>query len=325
MSIREIQFIDMQPDSKVTSDPVIFGYKGARRVEYYKVCRIGLEIYTVALTFLQSLYAIIYCNMISVWTCKFAILTFYYEIFPRQRTYRWVLHLCTAILACTLIASVLQAIFWCNPIHSFWKADPDGQCQLKLDTDFIRTQAGLHIGTIILVVILPLVILAQIRHNKPELMFALTVLGLGVVSVAGSTTAFLVLQKMALDAKKIKFTSESRHAATLMHLVDLNAIFFAGCLSAVKVRVQRKLPPMQSNALVIEVEKSWTVQVEMVSSWGGKDTDAMYGNSTKGMSVHQMHRPRRDIDPDIEAIHLTRGSGTSRVPIERSESATGFV
>lgn len=316
MAVREIRFMDENPkllhdqDGK-SLDPAVLLYRGETRVIFYK-----------------CLFATIYCDILSLWASKIAILVFYYEIFPKRRAYRWILHICAVILVGTLVAAVFQTTFWCKPISDLWlpELDPKRVCNIKLNPDYIRAQAGFHISTVGLVIILPILIITQIAAKRSEMAFALTVLALGSVSIAGSVSAFFTLLKVALDLTNHArdFAPEARHEAVVLHLVDLNCMFIAGCLSALKIRVHKKPPPMRSNALEIVVENSWTVQVEMVSAWGGEgDKDPLYGGSTKTMSIHQ--RGRKNVQPDIEVMQLTRGSGHSRVPLERSESATGFV
>lgn len=91
---------------------------------------------------------------------------------------------------------------------------------------------------------------------------------LGVLSLAGSISALAAILSVRLGT----FEASVKHAIYVSTLADQNAMFLAACLSPLRLRIGRKVVT-QNAPLVIEVEKTWNVECEIVECWGHRPGD----------------------------------------------------
>lgn len=194
--------------------------------------------------------------------------SFLYEIFPQNL--HLPLHVVTGILATTFIANLAENLFWCHPIGTMWNASTTsaytasgGYCAMKMFTPFNIAQFGGHLPGTILVTMLPIVVFLHLhgtsgmmRTASGERSFALSMLGLEVLSVAASATAFGVERSLEGIAKKLN--PASRHAVILSSVVDQNAIFLGACLNVLRVwrgNRSKETAELEMKGLAIEVER----------------------------------------------------------------------
>jgi hypothetical protein len=117
-------------------------------------------------------------------------------------------------------------------------------------------------------------------------------MGFGLISIAASITAYITLTNLRKD-RAYEFDQSARHAATITSIADQNAIFLAACLSVIRLRFQRtenrqnhntasrstQVVHSNNNRLVIAVEKSWSVHVDIMESWGHEHARSVRGES----------------------------------------------
>lgn len=116
--------------------------------------------------------------------------------------------------------------------------------------------------------ILPLLLIGKVELRRSELTFVVTMICLGILSFAGSISTFVTFLSMHMNSFDVK----AKHATYVLTLADQNAMFLAACLSPLRLRVGRKVV-LQNAPLVIEVEKTWNVDFEIVESWGHRPGD----------------------------------------------------
>ena len=91
---------------------------------------------------------------------------------------------------------------------------------------------------------------------------------LGILSYVGSISAFVTYLTMRIETYNVY----KKHAAYISSMADQNAMFLAACLSPLRLRIGRNVA-LQNAQLVIEVEKSWNVDFDIVESWGHRPGD----------------------------------------------------
>lgn len=210
--------------------------------------------------YLKQLFALIIMNITTLWTAKAALLAFFYEIFPLRL--RQMLKLCSIITTTTFLVNLFGTVFWCSPQDRMWDIFSPEFCTLKLDPKYNAVQFAIHIASTAVVVILPVLLLGQVGWKRKELPFAFSTLGLGILSLASSTVAYTTLRQLT----PVSFDATLRHSIIISSFGDQNALFLAVCLSVLRVSVRRK--EVNDQSLVIEVRQSWSVDVEIVESWG---------------------------------------------------------
>jgi len=274
----EINFIKQHPIFLWKQyDPVTLGITSDQRTTYSKV-----------------IFAVQVLNFVTLWLVKSTFLTFFHEIFPRKPVIvRRILYICMAYVIATFLANLFQTVLWCRPLSRNWAPqNPDDVCMMRLDLVYESITFAFHITSTIIIIFLPITLLGRVELQRRELTFALTVMSFGLVSIAASIAAYITLTKLR---KNFAFDQSARHAAAITSLADQNAIFLAACLSVIRLRFQRTnnrhvqdrnnvprpTPVVHSsnNRLVIAVEKSWSVHVDIMESWGHEHARSVRGGS----------------------------------------------
>ncbi|TGZ80279.1 hypothetical protein EX30DRAFT_55643 [Ascodesmis nigricans] len=275
--------------------------------------------------FLQTFWSTTLTNHFTVFSAKIALLVFFIETFPTRM--RPVLYTVTAIVFACFLANIFETIFWCWPLSSMWEkssnpkfAAYDGYCAQRLIGNYSQIQFAAHAASTLLVVIVPIILLRWVHSvGASEVIFALTVLGFGIVSVTAAAIALYTILKMDV----MELNAADRHGTVLANMADLSTIFWAGCLGVMRFRRRNKtgLPHVHGqkgvetiseiemqedesrrgsstnlNGLVIEVERSYSVKVEIVDAWGQERT-----GSSGGLSNVVNGRQEQWRDPAIDA------------------------
>ncbi|KAF8249246.1 hypothetical protein K440DRAFT_215588 [Wilcoxina mikolae CBS 423.85] len=220
------------------------------------------------ITYVKELYAILLFNIFILYTVKATLLSFFYEVFPVHL--RRILHLTSLIVAFAFLANFFSTIFWCYPHSRMWSPrmwNTPQYCAIKLRRDYNEAIFGAHLASTVIVVVLPTLLLTRIAWTKKEATFAISTLILGFCSVMASIVAFLTLLKMG----KSPINRSARHAAVLASGADQNAIFWAACLSVLRLTRRNRSDAGGEGSqgkLVITVERRWSVQVDIVEEWG---------------------------------------------------------
>jgi hypothetical protein len=118
------------------------------------------------------------------------------------------------------------------------------------------------------VVILPLLLLGKVELRRNDLTFVFAVICLGILSMSASIAALVILLSTRLEI----FEAKTKHAFYVSALADQNAMFLVACLSPLLLRFSKKAI-VQNSPLVIEVEKTWNVEFDIVESWGYRPGD----------------------------------------------------
>ncbi|KAI5819642.1 hypothetical protein BZA77DRAFT_303139 [Pyronema omphalodes] len=270
MNEKEIRFYHEEPFFPDNLDPVstpLIGYPLPAKMYYLKI-----------------LYILLHFNTVALYTVKATLLAFFYEIFPKKL--RIILHLTTGIVTLLFLSSFFTTLFWCWPHTRMWapvnwnQSAPNGFCVMKLSQPYNKIIFGAHISSTIIVIILPSLLLPRVNWKKREVIFALTTLFFGSISVLASTLSFLTVLKLSRHPNN-KF---ARHASILSAAADQNAIFWAACLSVLRLtrrEICRKgdneddeeVENKEGGGLVIRVERRFSVQVDIVEAWGHDWTD----------------------------------------------------
>ncbi|KAI5782309.1 hypothetical protein FPQ18DRAFT_360688 [Pyronema domesticum] len=297
MNEKEIRFYNEDRDFPADLDPVstpLIGYPLPAKMYYLKI-----------------LYILLHFNTIALYTVKGTLLAFFYEVFPQKL--RIILHVTTATVVSAFLASFFTTMFWCWPHNRMWapvnwdQDAPNGFCVIKLDEDYNSIIFGAHVASTIIVVILPALLLTRIKWKRREVMFALTTLFFGSISVLASTLSFVTVLRLA-EHPNNKF---ARHASVLSAAADQNAIFWAACLSVLRLtrRESRKVPEDDEagskGGLVIKVERRFSVQVDIVEAWGHDWTDPWQELRTREES---RSTARLSIEAGTSASNQTAGN-----------------
>ena len=212
---------------------------------------------------------------------------------------RPVLWTATAVVLACFLANIFETVFWCWPLKTMWEpsdkpeyAATGGYCAQRYIGNYNQIQFGAHVASTLLVVILPIILLRWVHAVGPsEILFALTVLAFGLVSVAAAAIALFTMMRMNLH----DLNAEQRHGTVLANMADMSTIFWAGCLGVMRLRrggrdgalhrpgqkgaetiseiemqedESRRGSSTNLNGLVIEVERNFSVKVEIVDTWG---------------------------------------------------------
>ncbi|KAA8896059.1 hypothetical protein FN846DRAFT_293711 [Sphaerosporella brunnea] len=267
LNVDEVRFLNEHPDFPEHLDPLsvpVVGYNQKKRT-------LALKIF----------YALTFPNHLALWFAKATLLCFFYEIFPAR--FRKVLHVISAILAVAFLANIFESLFWCFPFRSMWEpveghGPSAGFCAQKLVSAYNSAQFGAHLSSTVVVVILPMLLLRSVGSGRPEAAFALSILGVGLLSIVASIATFVTLLRMRVYMLDLSV----KHAAVLSTQADQCVLFTAACVSVFRFRYMNaatamKRSPSQVEALemstnppglVIEVERSWSITVEIVEAWG---------------------------------------------------------
>ena len=149
-----------------------------------------------------------------------------------------------------------------------------------LDVDATRlgynaAQFAAHLVATIVVNSLPLLLLHWVGGKRREVAFAMSIAGFGLLTVIASVIAFVFLLRMQV----LKVDLNARHIALISSAVEEAAMFWAGAAGVLSVRKKRREEAdggreeeeeevLEMKGLVIEVEKRWSVTVEIVEAWG---------------------------------------------------------
>ena len=128
-----------------------------------------LELYYYA----QILYKINIC------LTKISILLFYLRVF---KVVQWFKYLCWGVAGIVLsftVASVLVSVFQCIPIEFAYNKSIEGSC-IDL-TKFWYGNAGYNIGTDLIIIILPVLVIRKLSMPKRTQIALLGVFGLGIL------------------------------------------------------------------------------------------------------------------------------------------------
>jgi len=256
MNAEELHFNSTHPSFPGSLDPVVtpnMGYTIPKKIEYAK-----------------DLYALLLFNIFTLYTVKATLLAFFYEVFPVHL--RRILHVTTLVVALAFLANFFSTIFWCYPHNRMWSPElwnTPRYCAIKLKRDYNQAIFGPHLASTVIVIILPTILLTRIAWTKKEATFAMTTMILGFASVMASIVAFLAVLRMA----KSPNSRSRRHAAVLAAGLDQNAIFWAACLSVLRLSKRDRSSTgsggeASKGRLEITVERRWSVQVDIVEAWG---------------------------------------------------------
>jgi hypothetical protein len=223
----------------------------------------------------QVFYATTFTDHLALFSAKATLLSFFYEIFPARL--RTTLHFVSTFVFCAFLANIIESLFWCFPFRTMWEpskgyAASAGYCAQQLIPEYNAAQFGAHVSSTIAVVILPMLLLRSVGWGQQEVAFALSILGVGVASVAASAVSFVLLLRMQVYA----LDPRAKHASILSVMVDQCVLFSAACLGVLRFRRMKTRVKEEeelelgasASGLVIEVETSWSVKVEMVEAWG---------------------------------------------------------
>jgi len=270
----EIAFIKDNPDFPWrTIDPVSIGLPSEKRLVYAK-----------------SIFAVQALNFVALWLVKSTFLAFFYEIFPgKPAIVRRILYVCMAYCFATFIANFFQTLLWCRPLSTQWSPKSLAEyCQMRLDPVYESITFAFHISSTLIIILLPTLLLGRVQLQRRELTFALTTLLFGLISCAASVTAYVTIMNLRHN---FQFNQSARHTAAITSLADQNAIFLGACLSVIRVSFRKREPRPPSSGrgpstagsgsgkLVIAVEKSWSVHVDIMESWGHEHARSVRGPS----------------------------------------------
>lgn len=230
----------------------------------------------------------VFINLFALWAAKAALLVFLYEIFPRHL---WKpLHMASGILIVGFVSNLVGSAAWCRPAKLAWKPDiikhpkSHGYCFSKGDPTYNTIQFTVHVFSTLVVVLLPILLLYRVPARRSgELAFALSSLSFGIISVAASAAAFASLVWMMQERHAL--LGGARHATMISLVADQNAIFLGACLNVIRIWKNRDgddleghdtelttttttRTEVETKGLVIEVERRWSVHVDIVESWG---------------------------------------------------------
>ena len=224
------------------------------------------------------MFVAILFNHFSLYMSKATLLTFLYEIFPPRL--RRVLHCVTIAVVCLFLASLLETLLWCRPLSTMWEhtagpgfARSGGYCILKLIPVYNNIQFSTHLFSTLLIIVLPLVAMRWGGRGA----FAVSVLGLGAVSVIASCVAFVCL----VNLRPKGVDPRARHAIIISSQADQNALFMAACLSVLRVRrgkqqqqlegesgmSQARVEIQRGKGLIIQVERRFSLTIDFVEAW----------------------------------------------------------
>jgi hypothetical protein len=147
-----------------------------------------------------------------------------------------------------------------------------GFCAQQLIPEYNSAQFAAHVCSTAAVVALPMLLLRSVGLGRREVAFAVSILGVGAASVAASAVSFVLLLRMQV----YMLDPAAKHASILSVMVDQCVLFSAACLGVLRFRRMKRakeeeeleLGANSRTGLVIEVERSWSVKVEMVEAWG---------------------------------------------------------
>lgn len=261
LDVQEIRFLASEPDYPRNLDISAAPFMGYMQA--------GTERY------IKGIYVLLICHNAVLCVCKATLLVFFYEVFPKR--FRKVLHAASAIVVCTFVANILETVFWCYPLKRMWATTEflsGNHCALKLIPDYNAAQFASHLVATIVVNSLPLLLLHWVGGKRREVAFAMSIAGFGLLTVTASVIAFVFLLQMQV----LKIDLNARHIALISSAVEEAAMFWAGAAGVLSVRKKRREEAdsgrgeeeevLEMKGLVIEVEKRWSVTVEIVEAWG---------------------------------------------------------
>jgi len=233
--------------------------------------------------FLKYMFIITVNNHLTMFSAKITIILFYYEIFINRL--RKILHVVLALVLSCFLANLLESLFWCYPHSTMWTKTPKyamtgGYCVQRIIPLLNAVQYGTHVSSTAIVILLPIILLLirKVQRDTAQMAFAVSILGFGLISIATTTAGYLVMKDMPI-MKMIQ--AESRHNVITCSIADQTAIFLAASLGVLRfrranVQTDRKENEVEmvgdsdvsARGLVIEVEQSYSVSVEIVDAWG---------------------------------------------------------
>ena len=166
-----------------------------------------------------------------------------------------------------------------------------GYCSAKGAKAFNHAQFPTHLLSTLAVVLLPVLLIARVptARRTGELAFALSSLAFGLVSVIASSLSYAAMQWMNGSS----LTGGARHATVITALLDQNGIFLGACLNV--IRVWKKHDDRENadvevdtKGLVIQVERRWSVHVEIVDSWGHGWRDPWEHGSVNTVNTYEL-------------------------------------
>ena len=127
---------------------------------------------------------------VNICLTKISILLFYLRVFKVVRWFKFLCWTVGGIILAFTVASVLASIFQCIPIaFAYDKTIPDGSC-IDL-TSFWYGNAGYNIGTDLIIIILPILVIRTLKIPKRTRIALVGVFGLGILYAFSSSFSFL--------------------------------------------------------------------------------------------------------------------------------------
>ncbi|CUS12577.1 unnamed protein product [Tuber aestivum] len=178
---------------------------------------------------------------ISLWFAKGGFIAFYFELFNRDhqlgKRCKVAGVIVSVITFLTFLLHMLLLQFWCRPVSLNW--DINGHlCSAVHDMDSVTISTFTNVGTDLLIIMLPILVLKNLTFRKSALWGWMFILFIGSISIVAALVRYAAL-RVVWGQPKASVT----HTIDVSAMVEITTSLLAVCSPSLRVFFRGKKKP----------------------------------------------------------------------------------